>query len=213
MGQYREYRHTDQHTDDQHDQTGKKANDKRNSRAVDHADAVIASEVVGAHDVREDLLARVDAHHFLLGVLKGAQVLGGHVLLGVVVGVEHRHEDRNQRDGDEDDEKTAGSKDKLKAMITEDPDAVVDFLKQLSSGLYKELDKSMKSSSVSSAYTIYNDKQMDKEYKDYTTQIKEWEKRIAAKEEAYFKQFSAMEAALAKMQSSASSITGMMGGN
>lgn len=116
-------------------------------------------------------------------------------------------------DGDEDDEKTAGSKDKLKAMITEDPDAVVDFLKQLSSGLYKELDKSMKSSSVSSAYTIYNDKQMDKEYKDYTTQIKEWEKRIAAKEEAYFKQFSAMEAALAKMQSSASSITGMMGGN
>lgn len=84
-------------------------------------------------------------------------------------------------------------------------------MKQLTSGLYSALDSKMKSTTLSSAYTIYNDKQMTKEYNNYTTEIKEWETKISDLEDRYYKQFSNMETQLAKMQSSTSSISSMLG--
>ena len=45
-------------------------------------------------------------------------------------------------DGDSDDENTSGNTDKLMAAINKDPDAVVDFMKQLTTGLYDSIDKS-----------------------------------------------------------------------
>lgn len=114
-------------------------------------------------------------------------------------------------DGDEDDSNTSGNTDKLLDMITNNPEDVEEFMKQLTSGLYKALDNKMKSTTMSSAYTIYNDKQMTKDYNSYTTQIKNWETKIEDLETRYYKQFSNMETQLAKMQSSTSSLTSMFG--
>lgn len=114
-------------------------------------------------------------------------------------------------DGDEDDSITSGNTDKLLDMITNNPEDVEEFMKQLTSGLYTALDNKMKSTNLSSAYTIYNDKQMTKEYSSYKTQIKAWETKIEDLETRYYKQFSNMETQLAKMQSSTSSLTSLFG--
>ena len=114
-------------------------------------------------------------------------------------------------DGDEDDSNTSGNKDKLLDMVTNNPEDIEEFMKQLTSGLYTALDNKMKSTNLSSAYTIYNDKQMTKDYSSYTTQIKEWETKIEDLENRYYKQFSNMEKQLAKMQSSTSSLSSLFG--
>lgn len=114
-------------------------------------------------------------------------------------------------DGDADDTSTAAKKDKLMAAIASDPDDVADFFKQLTDGLYKNIDKKMKSTTMSSAYTLYNDKEMASEYSDYTKTISKWEKRVSDMESAYFKKFTAMEKALATLNSSTTALTGMMG--
>lgn len=114
-------------------------------------------------------------------------------------------------DGDEDDTITSGNTDKLMDMINNNPEDLEEFMKQLTSGLYSALDSKMKSTTMSSAYTIYNDKQMTKEYNNYTTEIKEWETKISDLEDRYYKQFSTMETQLAKMQSTTSSLTSMLG--
>ena len=114
-------------------------------------------------------------------------------------------------DGDSDDANTSGNTDKLMAAINNDPEAVVDFMKQLTTGLYTAIDKQMKSTTLSSAYTIYNDKQMQKEYDNYTKVLKEWEKKISDKEDYYYKKFSAMETALGKLNSNSSYLSGMLG--
>lgn len=114
-------------------------------------------------------------------------------------------------DGDSDDANTSGNADKLMAAINNDPDTVVNFMKQLATGLYDSIDKQMKSTTLRSAYTIYNDKQMQKEYDNYTQMLKEWEKKITEKEDYYYKKFSAMETALGKMNSNSSYLSGMLG--
>lgn len=113
--------------------------------------------------------------------------------------------------GDEDDENTSGNEDKLMAAITSDPDTVVEFMKQLSSNLYNAMDKQMQSNSLRSRYKIYNDKEMDKEYSNLSKTIKEWESKVSDKEDYYYKKFSSMETALAKLQSQTSSLTSMLG--
>lgn len=114
-------------------------------------------------------------------------------------------------DGDEDDTITSGNTDKLMDMINNNPEDLEEFMKQLTSGLYSALDSKMKSTTMSSAYTIYNDKQMTREYNNYTKEIKEWETKISDLEDRYYKQFSTMETQLAKMQSTTSSLTSMLG--
>ncbi|MBO5259644.1 MAG: flagellar filament capping protein FliD [Agathobacter sp.] len=114
-------------------------------------------------------------------------------------------------DGDEDDSNTSGNKDKLMAAIQEDPDAVIEFMKQLSQGLYTAIDNKMKSTTLSSAYKVYNDKEMDKQYAEYTETISKWEDKVAEKEEYYYDKFTAMETALGKLNSQTSSLSGLFG--
>ena len=114
-------------------------------------------------------------------------------------------------DGDEDDENTSGKQDKLMAAITSDPDTVIEFMKQLSTNLYKSIDDQMQSNDLRSRYKIYNDKEMDKQYTNLTKTIKEWESKVSDKEDYYYKQFSNMGTALAKLQSQTSSISSMLG--
>lgn len=114
-------------------------------------------------------------------------------------------------DGDEDDENTSGKKDKLMAAIQENPDQVMDFMKQLASNLYTSIDEKMKSTELSSAYKVYNDKEMDREMTDIEKLIAKWEDKIAEQEDSYFKKFSQMEVALSKLQSQTNSLSGLLG--
>ena len=124
--------------------------------------------------------------------------------------------DTNERgclhiDGDADDSTTSGNADKLMAAINEDPDTVTQFFQKLSSQLYSDLTKRMASSSVSSIYTIYNDKQMSSEYSEYKDMVSKWEDKLDYYEEFYYKKFSSMESALSKLQSSTSSLSNLLG--
>ena len=111
-------------------------------------------------------------------------------------------------DGDKDDDVSSGNDDKLRAAIASDPDAVISFFSQLATSVYNDLSKKMASSSVSSAYTLYNDKQMTKEYTSYTTKISDKEDEITKWEDYYYKKFSSMESALAKLNQTQSSLAG-----
>lgn len=116
-------------------------------------------------------------------------------------------------DGDEDDENTSGNTDKLMTALNSDPDTVMDFMKQMATNLYNAIDKQMTSTTLRSKYSIYNDKEMTTQYKNYTTTIKEWETKISNKEDYYYKKFSSMESALSKLNSQTSSLSGLIGSN
>ncbi len=114
-------------------------------------------------------------------------------------------------DGDSEDSLTSSKSDKLRAALAEDPDSVIEFMKQMTSNLYKTIDDKMASSAVSSAYTVYNDKEMASEYSDYTSLIKKWTTKASDLEESYYKKFANMEKTLSKMQSNSSSISSLFG--
>lgn len=117
-------------------------------------------------------------------------------------------------DGDADDEYTGHEDDILKGMIASDPNAVTNFFMGLSKNLYGEMDRMMRAGapSDSSLTSFYDDKKMKRDYDGFTGRIKELEKKMHDAEDKYYRQFSAMEVALAKMQSKQSALTGMFGG-
>lgn len=114
-------------------------------------------------------------------------------------------------DGYAEDDSAKNNTDKLKAAIASDPDTVATFFNELAKGLYKELDDRMGSTRLSSAYKVYNDKQMQSEYDDYADQIKKWKEKVEYMEEYYYDKFAAMEAALSKLNSQQSQLSGLLG--
>jgi flagellar hook-associated protein 2 len=84
-------------------------------------------------------------------------------------------------------------------------------MKQLTSNLYTQLGNKMKSTTLSSAYTIYNDKEMNSQYSEYSTLISDWEDKLSDKEDYYYEKFAKMESALTTLQSQTSSISSMLG--
>lgn len=116
-------------------------------------------------------------------------------------------------DGDPDNENTSGNADKLKSMISSDPDTVVSFFTQLSKNLYEEMSNQSKSvDGYRSFGSFYDDKKMKEDYSDYTTKIAELEEKLADYEDKWYAKFAAMETALAKMQSNTSAVTALLGG-
>lgn len=116
-------------------------------------------------------------------------------------------------DGNEDDASTSGNADKLKTMISNDPDTVVSFFTQLSRNLYTAMDNQSKSvDGYRSFGSFYDDKKMKSDYSDYTTKIEELEEKLADYEDKWYAKFSAMETALAKMQSNSNAVTSLLGG-
>ena len=93
-------------------------------------------------------------------------------------------------DGNSKDESAKSNTDRLKAAIASDPDTVATFFNELAKGVYSELDSRMKTTTLSSAYKVYNDKQLKSEYDDYTEQIKNWETKLSDMEDYYYKKFS-----------------------
>ena len=114
-------------------------------------------------------------------------------------------------DGDEDDSLTSSNADKLMAALTNDPDSVVEFMKQLTGGVYDSINKKMGSTTLSSFNVVYNDKEMAREYSDYTKTISKWEEKLQKMEDSYYRKFAAMESALATLQSQQSYLASLFG--
>ena len=68
----------------------------------------------------------------------------------------------------------------------------------------------MNSTYLNSAYTIYNDKEMDREYRNYSSLIKTWSDKVDSMEDYYYRKFSSMESSLAKLQGQQESLGGMI---
>jgi len=115
-------------------------------------------------------------------------------------------------DGDSSDSTVSSNTDKLMTAITKDPDTVMSFFTSLAKGVYDKLGTNMKAiSGVRTAYKVYDDQSMDSQIDDYEDKIDELEDKFTDMEDRYYSQFSAMETALAKLQSSSSSLSSLLG--
>lgn len=117
--------------------------------------------------------------------------------------------------GDKDDplswEQESGKLD-LRGMISKEPDKVIEFFTKLSNNLHDTIAEKMSPSKMSSALTVYNDKKMKEDYDDYTKKIKTQEEKLNAYIDKWYAKFSAMETALAKLESKNSSLSSLFGG-
>ena len=113
-------------------------------------------------------------------------------------------------DGDSDDSTVSTQTNKLKYAIESDPDSVTSFFTQLSQKLYSKLGDLMQSSTLSSAFTLYDDKQMASDYVDYTERIADQEEKVTDMEDTWYSKFSTMETALTKINAKSSSISSML---
>ncbi|MCR5785752.1 MAG: flagellar filament capping protein FliD [Eubacterium sp.] len=114
-------------------------------------------------------------------------------------------------DGDSDDSNTSSNTDKLLAAINSDPDTVAAFFGALFSDTYTTIGNKMSRTTLSSAYTIYNDKEIDNEIEDVEDQIDKWEEKLEELQDYWYSKFSAMETALAELQSQQSSLASLLG--
>ncbi len=117
-------------------------------------------------------------------------------------------------DGDPDDDDTSGNTDVLKSMIATDSDTVISFFTQLSKSLYSKMSDLSKSVDGYRTYgNFYDDKKMDSDYSDYTDKISDLTDKLNDYEDKWYSKFSAMETALAKLQSNSSAVTSLLGGS
>lgn len=114
--------------------------------------------------------------------------------------------------GNKDDATFADQADKLMAALTNDPDNATSALSQIFGKLYDTMYDKMKAiPNVRSIYTFYNDKLMDSEQTKYKKQISQLEVKLKDMEDKYYKQFTAMEKAMARLQQQSSYLAGMLG--
>ena len=125
--------------------------------------------------------------------------------------------------GDADDPTYSVENNKLKEWLENDPEAVMQLLagvqnettgqqEGLGNTLYSDFNTKMRSSTLSSALTFYNDKYMDKQIKSYQEKIDELEDKLVELEDSYYKKFAAMETALSKINSQSTYLTNLFGG-
>lgn len=115
--------------------------------------------------------------------------------------------------GDEDEDLLKNKDNTLMDMIKTDPNAVVSFFTQLSQSLHGKMKELMGRTDYSSINTVYDDKKMKEDYDGYKSKISDAEKKLQEYEDKWYKKFSAMETALAKMQSNANAVTSLLGGS
>ena len=90
---------------------------------------------------------------------------------------------------------------KLNEIIAENADKVKEFFTKLSSRLYSTTSEEMSTTSSSSLYKVYNDKQLTKQQQAYEKEIKKLEEKMSKTEERYYKQFAQMEEMLSSINS------------
>lgn len=113
--------------------------------------------------------------------------------------------------GDQDDPIYKAEGNKLQEMLKNDPELVGKVIAGVTKNLYDAMNKKMKQNSVSSTQTFYNDIEMKNQLTTYNKDIKKWEKKLTEMENRYYKQFSAMEVALSKLNSQSSYLSGLLG--
>ena len=117
-------------------------------------------------------------------------------------------------DGDPDDENTSGNADKLKSLISSDPNTVVNFFTQLGRSLYKNMsDISSSVQGFRSYGNFFDDVKLKSDYDSYNSKIAELEEKMNDYEDKWYAKFAKMESAMAKMQSNTSAISSMLGGS
>lgn len=109
-------------------------------------------------------------------------------------------------EGDADDSSYASKTDKLKAALESDPDKVMNTLSEVGKKLYDRMGNMMKSSSLNSSMTLYNDKSMKKQISEYDDDISTLQEKLEDMQDRYYSQFSTMESALSKLNSISSSM-------
>lgn len=114
-------------------------------------------------------------------------------------------------DGDSEDTEVLGKPDKLLKALNENPEAVMQVFNTLSTKLYETMTEKMRSTPLNSALTFYNDKAMKSTLDAYAIDLKSMNKRFDEMESRYYKQFTAMEKAMAQLNSQSSSINSMLG--
>lgn len=190
----------------------------------DEKEAMSDDEVETWENTIKDSLLRRDKDlntvmQCMIGAVNKGYEIGGETLYLVNFGVgtgsyfDTEKAERNALHimGDSDDEKYADEKNKLKEAIAADPDKVIELFTTMSKEMYNSLQKTMASTEYRSIYKVYDDKRMKTEYDDYTTRIKEAQKKLDDYEDKWYKKFSAMEVALSKLQSSQNSLASMLG--
>lgn len=134
--------------------------------------------------------------------------------LGITTGKDYKEYGLLHIKGDEDDTDYADSENTLQSMINSDPDIVMEVMSGIASNLYNNINKKISTTTtMKSALSFYNDKEMTKQMMQYKKDIKSWETKLSDMEDRYYKQFSAMETALSKLQSQQNSLASYLGSN
>lgn len=134
--------------------------------------------------------------------------------LGITTGKHYKEYGLLHIKGDEDDTDYADSENTLQSMINSDPDIVMEVMSGIASNLYNNINKKISTTTtMKSALSFYNDKEMTKQMTQYKKDIKSWETKLSDMEDRYYKQFSAMETALSKLQSQQNSLASYLGSN
>jgi flagellar hook-associated protein 2 len=114
--------------------------------------------------------------------------------------------------GDSDDSVYSSYDDKLKAALQDNPEDTAEALAGIFANLRSTMFDKMKAvANTSSTLTFYNDISMKNDISDYESEISDWEDKLADMEDAYYSKFTAMETALAKLQSQSSSVSSLFG--
>lgn len=113
--------------------------------------------------------------------------------------------------GDSEDSIYKDKKNKLEQGLIDDPDLVMQVISGVAKELYTTMGDKMKKTSLSSALTFYNDKDISNQITKLNKQISKDETALTALEDKYYDQFGRMETALAKLQQQQSSLAGLLG--
>lgn len=114
--------------------------------------------------------------------------------------------------GDSDDSVYKDQTNKLQKALEEEPDVVMEVISGIAKELYSTMQDKMKKTSLSSALTFYNDKDISNQITALNKKISKEQTALEEMEERYYKQFSKMEAALANLQQQQNSLAGLLGG-
>ncbi|ABX40699.1 flagellar filament capping protein FliD [Lachnoclostridium phytofermentans] len=168
--------------------------------------------------IKDSLLRRDDNLSGLLSSMRsnmaGSVTVNGKNLslstFGIVTGV-YTEKGLLHINGDGEDPIYGGYEDKLKKALEENPEDVMAVLNKLADNLYQDMSNKMKGTSLRSALTVYNDKEMAKLEKSYKKDIATLEKKLKEVENRYYKQFTAMETAMSKLNSQSGQLSSMLG--
>lgn len=109
-------------------------------------------------------------------------------------------------EGDEDDGTYSGYTNRLKEALSNDPESVMKTLAQAGQKLYDSMTAMSRSTTLRSTQTFYNDKYMKSQLSDYDSEIDDLQDQMDAMQDKYYSQFTRMETALSKLNSTAASM-------